>query len=178
MKIPTLGPLSHFLSPVSWLISVTRSQVWMGSRCVTFDVIALTHSHTGQWKFNMEPHGKELSEDLKKRIVAPHEDCLCYKKIANNWAAARWPRPYSGLTGQVPLGKGLAMVNQWSWVHVFSIIFRGLQRSTGWGVSLSVNRPYANTVSNWSAWLSSQREASSKDDAQDGPQTVCWRQAG
>ncbi len=23
--------------------------------------------HTGHWKFNMAPHGKELSEDLKKK---------------------------------------------------------------------------------------------------------------
>ena len=55
----------------------------MGSRCVKFGVIALTLSHTGQWKFNMAPHGKELSEDLKKRVVALHKDGLGYKKIAN-----------------------------------------------------------------------------------------------
>ncbi len=30
-----------------------------------------------------------------------------------------------------------------------------------------------HTISNWSAWLSSQKEASSKDDAQESPQTVC-----
>ncbi len=40
-----------------------------------------------------------------------------------NWAAARWP--YSGLTGQVPLRTGLAMVEQTSWVHVLNIISRG-----------------------------------------------------
>ena len=33
--------------------------------------------------FNMAPHGKELSEDLKRRIVALHEDGQVYKKIAN-----------------------------------------------------------------------------------------------
>ena len=31
----------------------------------------------------MAPHGKELSEDLKRRIVALHEDGQGYKKIAN-----------------------------------------------------------------------------------------------
>ena len=31
----------------------------------------------------MAPHGKELSEDFKKRIVALHEDGQGYKKIAN-----------------------------------------------------------------------------------------------
>ncbi|CAI9536517.1 unnamed protein product, partial [Staurois parvus] len=52
----------------------------MGSRCVQFGVITL--SHTGHWKFNMAPHGKELYEDLKKRIIALHKDGLGYKKIA------------------------------------------------------------------------------------------------
>ena len=32
---------------------------------------------------SMAPHGKELSEDLKRRIVALHEDGQGYKKIAN-----------------------------------------------------------------------------------------------
>ena len=32
---------------------------------------------------SMAPHGKELSENLKRRIVAPHEDGQGYKKIAN-----------------------------------------------------------------------------------------------
>ncbi len=38
-------------------------------------VLSLSLSHTGHWKFNMAPHGKELSEDLKKIIVALHKDC-------------------------------------------------------------------------------------------------------
>ena len=32
---------------------------------------------------NVTSHGKELSEDLKRRIIALHEDCQGYKKIAN-----------------------------------------------------------------------------------------------
>ncbi len=64
-----------------------------------------------------------------------------------NWAAAWWPRPYSNLTGPVPLRTGLTMVEQRSWVHVRSVISRGcvseidawvlpalLQRLKGWGV--------------------------------------------
>ena len=31
----------------------------------------------------MAPHGKELSEDLKRHIVAQHKDNQGYKKIAN-----------------------------------------------------------------------------------------------
>ncbi len=46
-------------------------------------VLSLSLSHTGHWKFNMAPHGKELSEDPKKRIVALHKDGVGYKKIAN-----------------------------------------------------------------------------------------------
>ncbi|CAI9543101.1 unnamed protein product, partial [Staurois parvus] len=45
-------------------------------------VSSLSLSHTCHWKFNMVPHGKELSEDLKKRIVALHKDGLGNKKIA------------------------------------------------------------------------------------------------
>ncbi len=43
-------------------------------------VLSLSLSHTGHWKFNMAPHGKELSEDMKKRVVALHKDGI--EKIA------------------------------------------------------------------------------------------------
>ncbi len=77
-----LGPISHFLSPVS-----CDSLVLRGLRCewgagVLNLVLSLSLSHTGHWKFNMAPHGKELSEDLKKIIVALHKDGVGYKKIA------------------------------------------------------------------------------------------------
>ncbi len=45
-------------------------------------VLSLLLSHTGHWKFNMAPHGKQLSEDLTKIIVALHKDGVGYKKIA------------------------------------------------------------------------------------------------
>ncbi len=44
-------------------------------------VLSLSLSHSGHWKFNMAPHGKELSEDLKKNIVALHKDGVGFKKI-------------------------------------------------------------------------------------------------
>ncbi len=77
-----LGPISHFFSPVS-----CDSLVLQGLRCewgagVLNLVLSLSFSHTGHWKFNMAPHGKELSEDLKKRIVALHKDGVDYMKIA------------------------------------------------------------------------------------------------
>ncbi len=40
-------------------------------------------SHTDHWMFNMAPHGKELSEDLRIRIVALYNDGLGYKKFGN-----------------------------------------------------------------------------------------------
>ncbi len=33
-------------------------------------VLSLSLSHTGHWKFFMAPHGKELSEDLKKNCCS------------------------------------------------------------------------------------------------------------
>ncbi len=45
-------------------------------------MLSLSLSHTGHWKFNMAPHGKELSEDLKKIIVALHKNGTGYKKTA------------------------------------------------------------------------------------------------
>ncbi len=72
-----LGPISHFLSPVS----CDLSQVWMEIRCVKLGVIALTLSY---WSLDVH-HGtswQELSEDLKKIVVALHKDGVGYKKIA------------------------------------------------------------------------------------------------
>ncbi len=43
------------------------------------------------------------------------------------------------------------------------------------GQPVSAHTPH--TASNWSARLSSQKDASSKDDAQESLQTVCWKQA-
>ncbi len=77
-----LGPISHFLSSVP-----CDSLVFQGLRCewgagVLNLVLSLSLSHTGHWKFNMAPHGKELAEDLKKIIVTLHKDGIGYKKIA------------------------------------------------------------------------------------------------
>ncbi len=190
--MPEWGPISHFLSLVS-----CDSLVLQGLRCewgagVFNLVLSLSLSHTGYWKFNMTPHGKELSEDLKKMIVALHKDGVGYKKIAKSLklSCSMGPRPYSGLTGQVPLRAGLAMVYQINWVHMLSIISQGcvweidvwvlpalLKRLKGWGSACQCSEHMPHTASNWSAWLLSQKEASSKNDAQESPKTVCWRQA-
>ncbi len=82
VKMSKLGQISHFLAPVS-----CDSLVLQGLRCewgagVLKLVLSLSLSHTGHWKFNMAPHGKELSEDLKNWIIALHKDGVGYKKIA------------------------------------------------------------------------------------------------
>ncbi len=63
-----------------WRVSVTRSQVWMGSRCVKFGVIALTLSY---WSLEVQ-HGTSWQRTLwgsEKNIVALHKDGVGYKKI-------------------------------------------------------------------------------------------------
>ncbi len=63
-----------------WLISVTRSQVWTGSRCVKFGVIALTLSY---WSLEVQ-HSTSWQRTLlgsEKRIVALYKDGVGYKKI-------------------------------------------------------------------------------------------------
>ncbi len=75
-----LGPISHFLSPVSCDLLVLQGlRSELGAGVLNLE---LSLSHTGHWKFNMVPHDKELSEDLKKINVALHKDGVGYKKIA------------------------------------------------------------------------------------------------
>ncbi len=168
-----------------------KVSVWMGSRCVQFGVIALTLSY---WLLEVQ-HDTSWQRTLwgsEKMIVALHKDGVGYKKIAKSLklSCSMGPRPYSGLTGQVPLRAGLAMVYQINWVHMLSIISQGcvweidvwvlpalLQRLKGWGSACQCSEHMPHTASNWSAWLLSQKEASSKNDAQESPKTVCWRQA-
>ncbi len=85
----------------------------MGSRCVKFGVVALTLSY---WSLEVQ-HGtswQELSEDLKKIIVALHKDGIGYKKIVKTLklSCSTVAKPTKGLTGQVPLRTGLTMVDQ------------------------------------------------------------------
>ncbi len=81
MKIFRWGTI-HFLSPVSCDSLVLQSHRCEWGAGVLNLVLSLSLSHTGHWKFNMAPHGKGLSENLKKRIVALHKDDIGYDKIA------------------------------------------------------------------------------------------------
>ncbi len=188
-----LGPISHFLSPVSCdslVLQGLRSEWGAG---VLNLVLSLSLSHTGHWKFNMAPHGKELSEDLKKRIVALHKDGVGYKKIAKTLKLScstvaktiqRFNR--TGSTQNRPCHGRPKKLSARAQRHIQRLCLGNRRMSAAsiaaevegvGGSACQCSGHTLHTASNWSAWLSSQKEASSKDDAQESLQTVCWRQA-
>ena len=84
-----LCTVCHFPSKMSCdslvLLSpcVTRPMCNKGAGVFKF-VVQLSHSLILVTESsNMAPHGKELSEDLKRHIVALHEDGQFYKKFSN-----------------------------------------------------------------------------------------------
>ncbi len=87
-----LGQISNFLSPVS-----CDSLVLQGLRCewgagVLNLMLSLSLSHTGHWKFNMAPHGKEQSKDLKKIIVALHKDGVGHRSLTGGPRSGSGPK--------------------------------------------------------------------------------------
>ncbi len=64
-----LGPISHFLSPVSCDLLVLQGLRFEWGAGVLNVELSLSLSHTGHWKFNMVSHGKELFEDLKQKLL-------------------------------------------------------------------------------------------------------------
>ncbi len=84
----------------------------------------------------------------KKRIVALHKDGVGYKKIAKTLKLS------------------------------CSTVAKTIQRFNRTGFTkIRPQKLVDQRPLNWSAWLSSQKEVSSKDDAKDRTQTVFWRQA-
>ncbi len=77
-----LGPISHFLSPVSCDSLVLQGLRFEWGAGVLNLVLLRSLSHTGHWKFNMAPHGKELSEDLNFFFFDLYKDGVGYKRIA------------------------------------------------------------------------------------------------
>ncbi len=174
-----LGPISHFLSPVS-----CDSLVLQGLRCewgagVLNLVLSLSLSHTGHWKFNMAPHCKELSEDLKKIIVALHKDGVGYKKVAKTLKLScstvaktiQWFNR-TGSTQNRPRHGRPKKLSAYAQRHIQRLCLGNRRMSAasiaaevegvgGSACQCSDHTPH--TASNWFAWLSSQKEASSKD---------------
>ncbi len=144
-----------------WLVSVTRSHVWMGSRCVKFGVIGLTSSY---WSLEVQ-HGTSWQRTLwgsEKRIVALHKDGVGYKKIAKtlklscstvaktiqrfNRTGSTQNRPCHGRPKKLSARaqrhiQRLCLVNRW----VLSAL---LQRLKGWGSACHCSDHTPHTVSN------------------------------
>ncbi len=136
----------------------------------------------------MAPCGKELSEDLKKRIVTLHKDGVGYKNISKtlklscstvaktiqrfNWTGSTQNRPRHGRP------KKLSARAQ----HHIQRLCLGNRRMSAASIAAEVegvaeayqcSGDTPHTASDWSPWLSFQKEVSSKNDAQKSPQTVC-----
>ncbi len=130
----------------------------MGSRCVTFGVNALTLSY---WSLEVQ-RGTSWQRTLwgseKKRIVALHKDGVDYKKIAKtlklscstvaktvqqfNRTGSTQNRPRHGRPKK--LSAVLSVISRGCvWEIDLWVLPALLQRLKGWGVSLSVLRPYA-----------------------------------
>ncbi len=79
-------------------------------------VLSLSLSHTGHWKFNMAPHGKELSEDLKKELLLyiKSNNIVGYKKIAKTLklSCSTVAKTIQQFNRTGSLRTGLAMVDQ------------------------------------------------------------------
>ncbi|KAK5857003.1 hypothetical protein PBY51_010275 [Eleginops maclovinus] len=130
----------------------------------------------------MAPHGKELSEDLKKGVVALHKDGLGYKKVANTLKLScstvaktiqRFNR--TGSTQNRPRHGPPKKLSARAQRHIQRLSLENRRMTAasiaaevkGVGSVCQCSNHTLHTVSNWSAWLSSQKEASSKDDAKE-----------
>ena len=133
----------------------------------------------------MAPHGKELSEDLKRRIVALHEDGQGYKKIANTLklscsTVAKIIQHFkrAGSTQnrlRVGCPKKLSAHAE---RHIKMLFLKDQRRSAvsiaaeieeEGGFSLLVLRPYA------ALYIKLMCMAVTPEGAQESPQTICWR---
>ncbi len=155
----------------------------MGSRCVKFGVIALTLSY---WSLEVQH-----STSWQRTELLLNKDGVGYKKIAKTLKLScsmvaktiqRFNR--TGSTQNRPRHGRPKKLSARAQRHIQRLCL-GNRRSAasiaaeveGVGCQPVSAQTIRHTASNWSAWLSSQKEASSKDDAQESPQTVCWRQA-
>ncbi len=137
----------------------------------------------------MAPHGKELSEDLRIRIVALHKDGLGYKKFGNILelsysTVARVIQRFSkrGFTRNKPPKGRSKKLSPCAVRQVQKLASKNRRMSAASialevaeveGVSLSVLRPYATHCNKLFVWPSSQKEASSEAGSQKSLQTFC-----
>ncbi len=112
-----------------WLVSVSRSQVWMGSRCVKFGFIALTLTY---WSLEVQ-HGTSWQRTLWEESAQCHtqRSCLGNRRMS----AASIAIEVEGVGGQPVSAQTIRRTLHQIGLH----------------------------------WLSSQKEASSKYNAQESP---------
>ncbi len=141
----------------------------------------------------MAPHGKELSKDLRIRIVALHKNDLGYKKFGNSlelsystvprviqrfaktgFTRNRPPKGWSNKLSHCAVSGAEAGFKK-QMHECCQRCFRGC-RSRRSACQCSDHTPH--TATSRFAWPSSQKEASSEAGSQKSLQTVCWRQPG
>ncbi len=128
------------------------------------------------------------SEDLTKIIVALHKDGAGYEKIAKTLqlscrTVAKTIQQFNrtGSTQNRPLHGRPKKLSARAQRHIQRLCLGNRHMSAvsiaaeveGGGSACQCSDHTPHTSSNWSAWLPSQKEASSKDEAQESPQTVC-----
>ena len=129
---------------------------------------------------NMAPHGKELSEDLKRHIVALHEDGQGYKKIANTLKLScstvakiiqRFKNVWSS-QNRPQLGRPKKLSAR-AECYIQMLFLKDRRRSAVSiaaeieEVGVSLLDHMLHSTPNRCAWLSPQEEASSEDDTQE-----------
>ncbi len=135
----------------------------------------------------MAPHGKELSEDLRIRIVALHKDGRGYKKFGNSLelsysTVARVIQRFSktGFTRNRPRKGRSKKLSPCAMRQVQKLASKNRHMSAASialevaeveGQLVSAHTPH--TATSRFAWSSSQKEASSEADSQKSLQIVC-----
>ncbi len=177
-----LGPISHFLSPVSCdSLMLLSLRVWMWSRCVKFGIITLTLILvTGSSTWHLMAKNSWGSEI---RVVALHKDGVGYKKIAKtlkmicSTVIIQWFNR-RGSTQNRPRHDRPKKLSARAQRHIQRLCLGNRDMTAasiaaeveggggGGGSACQCSDHTPHTASNWTAWLSFQKEASSKDDAQ------------
>ncbi len=186
-----LGPISHFLSrchvtrqcyKVSGVNGEQVCYIW----CYFSHSLTLEVKDGTSWQ-------RSLWGSEKKIIVALHKDGVGYKKIAKalklscstvaktiqrfNRTGSPQNRPHHGRTKKLSAHAQCHIQRLYLGNRRVSAASIAAEVKGEGGSACQCSDHTPHTASNWSACLSSQKKASPKDDAQESPQRVWWREA-